>query len=168
MLTADTFWTNLLTVFHATTAGFPSHLKSRPGESKSLPGISSCIDEWPLSAVRCIFRFALLPSIGESLLTGFHQIQNLTCLNMCLGIKKTSSRIPKGPFSHSHVLPQNKWWRHLNYRRDRVIHQALIKAFYWSQHYRAIFLRNDREGKGNLLKTNLSRGIIFIFMMTLQ
>lgn len=29
--------------------------------------------------------------------------------------------------SHSHVLPQNKWWRHLNDREDRVIHQARSK-----------------------------------------
>lgn len=51
---------------------------------------------------------------------------------------------------------------------DRVIHQVSIKPFYWSQHYQAVFLGDDREGEGTLLKTDLSWGIIFIFMMTLQ
>lgn len=98
------------------------------------------------------------------LLSRPHLDQNLWRHDVCA----INVGIPNGAFPTLVWFPWNKWWRHLNYRKDRVIHQAPIKAFRWRQHYRAVFLRDDREGVWNLLKTNLSLGIIFIFMMTLQ
>jgi len=100
----------------------------------------------------------------KSMYMRFH----LACINIFLWIKKPFSKIPKGAFHTLMFYPQKKWWFHLNNRKDRVIYQASIKEFVWSQHYRAVFLCDDGEGERNLLKTNLSRGIIFIFMMTLQ
>lgn len=135
--------------------------KARSG--KSLPAVQSHIDEWALLPLHYILVVALLPFISNC-----NQVrvafQYLTCNNM----SGNKSGIPKGPFLTLTFLPKTNGGGVWITGKDRVIHQAPIKAFRWSQHYRAVFLGDDWEGEWNILKTNLSRGIIFIFMMTLQ
>lgn len=130
----------------ASTAGFSSHFESWPGQFKLPPAISSCTDKWFLLPVAACFLLHELPFVGMCLHICFHQIRNLTYINMCLGIKEHFGKIPKGQFP-THIISQNKWWKHLKYRKDRLIHQTPIKAFYWRQHYQAVFLRDDREGE---------------------
>lgn len=156
MLTAITFWTNLSTMLEAPTAGFSSHFELWPGQIKLLPAIQSHIGKWFL--LSCATYLHLHDYLSIAIVCARFSSHSEFDMPHLSGNK---SRIPKGPFHILMFFPQNKWWRHLNYRKDRVIHQAMIKAFYWSQHYRAVFLRDDREGEWNLLKTNLSQRIIF-------
>lgn len=74
--------------------------------STLLSAISSCTDKLSLLLVGSAFAFAQLFFIGKCLHTGFHQIRNLTCRNMCLGIKKPRSMIPKGAFHTFMFFPK--------------------------------------------------------------
>lgn len=121
MLTAIPFLTNLSTMFKEPTAGLSSHF-----------------ERWPRQPNHCLKYQAALkngPSYQWAVYLHLHNyLSSASFQHVCGYNKKVLNNALSWDswrtISHSHVLPQNKWWRHLNYRKDRVIHQAPIKAFY--------------------------------------